>query len=509
MQVVERPTVAAPRLELGMAPSVVRGSEKLGKAVSGKPVSFLLIVVLILFGTLLLPYAMVTAAPGVVRLVFPAYAVIVGLVVLYRWPAAYPAVCIGFCAFSPFLRRIADFSAGFEQNNPILLAPLVVLFPTLPSLARRILTKGAALALPFGLMAACIFYGAVLALFDGKIVQGLYEPAWWLLPPALATYVMERPSELVAIRRALIQSLIVIVPIISAYGVLQFVSPQPWDLVWMLNVDNSTFGRPVPYEVRVFSMLNGPGLCGVFTAYAMLALFGGGVIGLIVAMAAIPMLLLTVIRTAWIAVAVGIVAILALAPARQRLQLVGGVAVAVLAMGLLITSPAVPVTITNLVTDRALSFVSLGTDTSAADRKDTYASFYNRLALSPLGEGFGANGSATNAAQKRDLVALDSGILEIFLTFGLPVGLIYTYFMWAITAASWRGLRVSRGALSASFAVLVATLAIMPLGLSFISEVGALQWTSIGLLLTMSAQSAGAQSAGVQVGRSAARPDGG
>lgn len=489
MPVVERPIAAVPQYGLGVAPSSVTGPNGPAQPEAGRPVSFLLLVVLVLGGTLLVPYGLVLAAPGVTRQLFPVYALIIGLVVLNRWPNAYPAVAIGFCAFVPFLRRVADFSAGFEQTNPILLGSLVVLLPTLPSLFRRILTRGAPLAVPFALMAGCIFYGAVLALFDGKLIQGLYEPAWWVLPPALATFVMERPSELAAIRRATIQSLIVIVPIISAYGVLQFVSPQPWDLVWMLNVDNSTFGRPIPYEVRVFSMLNSPGTCGVFTAYAMLALAGGGIVGMVTAIVAIPLLLLTVIRTAWIAAGVGLFAILILAPAQQRLRLIGACAVAILLLGVLLTSSTVPVTIQNLVTERAQSFVSLGTDNSASDRRDTYASFYNRLANSPLGEGFGANGSATAAAQKRELVALDSGILEIFLTFGLPVGLVYTYFMCAVTVASWRGLRRSRGALSSSFAVLVATLAIMPLGLSFVGETGALQWTSIGVLLTMSAPS--------------------
>jgi len=456
---------------------------------SVRTASFFVVGALILVGTLLLPYALMLGAASVARLLYPVYALILGLVVMTRYPSAYPALCVGFCAFSPFLRRIADFSAGFVQVNPILLASLVVLLPTLPSLFRRILTPGAALAVPFGLMVACLTYGSVLALYDGKLIQGFYEPAWWVLPPALATYVMERPGELLAIRRAMIQALILIVPIISVYGMLQFVSPQPWDIIWMQNVDNATFGRPIPYEVRVFSMLNSPGTAGVFTAYAMLTLCGGGIIGMIAAISAIPLLLLTIIRTAWLATAVGLVSVLAFAPARQRLQLVLAFTVALVAFGAVISSPIVPVTVKNMIEDRANSFVSLGTDASANDRRDTYASFYNRLADSPLGEGFGANGSAIAASQKRDLPALDSGILEIFLTFGLPVGIVYMYFLCAVTLAAWRGLRLSRGVLSSSFAVLVATLAIIPLGLSMVGETGAVQWTSIGLLLTLGAQS--------------------
>ena len=456
-------------------------------APASNPASFPVLAVLILVGTLLLPYGLVQASPGVVRLLFPGYALVVSLVVLNRWPTAYPALCVGFAAFAPFLRRLADFQAGFVQFNPILLAPLVVLIPALPSLFRRILTPGATLAAPLALMVGCVFYGSMLALFSGKIVQGLYEPGLWLLPPALATFVMERPAELGAIRRALTQTLMVVVPVISVYGVLQYVSPQPWDIIWMQNVDNATFGRPVPYEVRVFSMLNSPGTAGMFTSYALLVLCGSGIFGMLVGLASLPLLLLTVIRTAWLGAAAGLVAMMLLAPAKHRIQLAGVFVAAFVGLGALLSSSFIPVSISNMLSDRVQTFTNLSTDGSASDRKDTYASFYNRFAESPLGEGFGANGSATAASQKRALVALDSGFLEIFLTFGLPVGLVYMYFICAVCAAAWRGLRLSRGAFSSYYAVLVATIVIMPLTLSIVGETGALQWTPIGLLLAVAA----------------------
>ncbi len=455
---------------------------------ASRSASFLVLAGLILGGTLILPYGLIQVSPGIMRTLFPAYALTVGLLVMNRWPSAFPAVCVGFCAFVPFLRRVADYQVGFVQANPILLGSLVVLLPALPSLFRRILTPGAPLAGPLAAMVGCLMYGSFLALVGEKVIQALYEPAWYILPVALATFVMERPADLVAIRRSLTQAVLLIMPIMTVYGVLQYVSPQPWDIVWMLNVDNNTFGKPMPYEVRVFSMLNSPGTAGVFTAYAMLMLSGGGLIGMLVAVAALPLLLLTIIRTAWLAVFIGLVAILVVAPATQRLRLVGALAAGILAMVLLVASPAVPVSVKNMIEDRANSFTSLGTDTSANDRRDTYASFYNRLAESPLGEGFGANGSATASVQKRDLPALDSGILEIFLTFGLPVGMIYMYSLGAIILAAWRGMRLSRGALADCFAVLVATLAIMPLGNSIAGETGGIQWTAIGLLLTVSAQ---------------------
>ena len=445
---------------------------------------FLVLATIIVGGTLLLPLAMMLGAASIARLLYPVYALALVLLVLARWPASYPAVCLGVSAFAPFLRRIADFHAGFQLTSPVLLAPLVVLLPTLLALLRRILTPGGALSGAFAVMTACISYGAVLALVEGKLIQGLYEPAWWLLPPALAAYVIERRAEVDAIRRSVIWALLIILPIITVYGVIQFASPAAWDIVWMLNVDNATFGRPAPYEVRVFSMLNSPGICAVFVAYAMILLSGEGILGLLVSMATLPLLMLTLLRAGWVAFAIGVLTTILLARTVQRVRLAVALAAGVfLATGLL-ASTLVPVTVTNLLTDRVGSLFALGTDASASDRRDTYASFFDRLAISPMGEGFGANGSATSAAQKRDLPALDSGILETYLTLGIPVGTIYFGSLVVIVLAAWRGLLASDRSLANYFALVCAVVAITPLGLSHVGEAAPIQWIAVGILVS-------------------------
>lgn len=448
--------------------------------------SFPVQVALVLVFTLVLPYVLIQLSPSITRLLFPLYTLIVGVGVIVRWPCSYPAICVAFGTFSPFLRRVADYYAGFQQTNPILLGPLVVLLPSLLWLSRRIFTRGAPMAGAFGLMTACIAYGSVLALFSDKLIQGLYEPAWWLLPPALAAYVLEHGRHIDKIARAMGQTLIVVLPIMTVYGVLQFVAPLPWDLVWMLNVDNATFGRPEPYGIRVFSMMNSPGTTSFFVAYAIIFMCGGSLLSTVMAIAALPLLMLTLVRTAWFSTAAGLLALALVGSGGKRMQLVLALVGGASLIGVMMATPAVPIAIKNVVMDRVLSIGSLGTDSSANDRRDTYASFWDRLAVSPFGEGFGANGSAISATQKRDLPALDSGILESLLTFGVPIGCAYFVSLSMFVAACWRGLKQSQGKLAAAFGLLVAIVVDFPFGLSHVGEFTPLEWTAIGMLLVSS-----------------------
>src|SRR4030081_1469123 len=57
--------------------------------------------------------------------------------------------------------------------------------------------------------------------------------------------------------------------ILSVYGIIQYVFLPPWDAFWLQNVSaqgSLSFGKPFPFQVRVFSMLNSPGPFGSFMA---------------------------------------------------------------------------------------------------------------------------------------------------------------------------------------------------------------------------------------------------
>ena len=436
--------------------------------------------ILIGLGVLVVPYGLVTAAAGIARLLFPVYALLLAAYAFRRWQPCYLSLCIGLLVFCPFLRRVADAHAGFEQTNPILLAPYVALLPCLPSLLRMILTPGAPMRLGFVVMTLLFSYAGVLAVAGGKLIQAFYEPLGWLLPVAACAFVIDHGDLRVEIRRSLRWALILILPIITVYGIEQFLAPSDIDRMWMLNVDNASFGKPVAYEVRVFSTLNGPGVAGVFTEAAMLFLLGEGGLGGLVSVATLPLLALTLVRAAWFGFGMGLLVAVILMPALRRVQLLMMSALAVLGILVFMSSPAVPPDLQNYLLDRWQSLFELRNDSSANDRLDTYAASINRMADTPWGEGYGANASAS---QKRDLVSIDSGFLESLIIYGIVGGIVYLLALFAFVFAGFKACLRQRNQLVLCFATMASLVVCLPFGSHQTGESSFVGWIALGLLL--------------------------
>ncbi len=471
-----RPRVAFPVSRQGM-----RGQPaQVGAGSGGQAVPTLILIGL---GVLVLPYGLITAAAGIARLLFPVYALLLAGYVYRRWRPCYLSFCIALLLFCPYLRRVADFHAGFEQTNPILLAPYVALLPCLLSLVRLMARPGAPMRLGFIVMTALFCYASLLAVAGGKLIQAFYEPLGWVLPVAACAFVIEHREQRDAIRRSLRWALILMLPIITLYGIEQFLAPSDIDRMWMMNVDNASFGKPVAYEVRVFSTMNGPGVAGVFTEAAMLFLLGEGLLGGLVSIATLPLLALTLVRAAWFGCGMGLLVAVVLMPSLRRVQLLMLSAAAVLGILLFMSSPAVPPDLQNYLLDRWQSLFELRNDSSANDRLDTYAASVDRMADTPWGEGYGANASAI---QKRDTVSIDSGFLEALIIYGIVGGIVYLLALFAFVFAGFRACLAHRNQLVLCFATFASLVVCLPFGSHQTAESSFIGWIALGLLLAAS-----------------------
>jgi O-antigen ligase len=216
---------------------------------------------------------------------------------------------------------------------------------------------------------------------------------------------------------------------------------------------------------------------------AMVLLAGEGMLGLVVASVGIPLLALTLVRTAWLGLTVAFfVLFLNAPPSRKLLLLLGscGIAFACLAY---IASPTISPDVANAIADRVATFQNLGTDVSANARLETYDAFYGRLADHPFGEGFGVNQSTVTLQNKKVNEAIDSGILETWLVFGVVAGAAY---FLALGALVWRAFNITRyspARLAGCMAVVSSALAMSFLGSAQIGEVGVLEWAALGVIL--------------------------
>jgi hypothetical protein len=444
--------------------------------------SFTMTVLIVVGVGLVLPCGFVEVSASLARLLFPLYVLGFGLMLQKRCRPLYPAFCLAVFAFSPLLRRIADYHAGFSTFSPILLAPYIVSLPCVLPLLRQALRPERSWM--FIAMLGCFAYACFMALFQDHVAQALYEPLRWVVPIGLCAFIMERPKLAYVTHRGAVHALAIIVLILSVYGVAQYYDPRPWDRTWMMNVHNPTFGQPLPFRIRVFSMMNSPASAANFTSAALLLLSGESGLAFLVAIAGVPLVALTAVRSAWWSLAVGLVVMLAMAPWRRKVRLtVFLLSGTLLASGLLASRETLPNELRYFINDRLYTMMNLSTDRSADDRLTTYSQFYSRLADRPFGEGFGVNSSTISDFAKQNRPVLDSAIMESFLTFGLIGGLVYFFAMGGFLVAGYRACRAGGGRLAACLAAFYAMLAGMPLGTTQIGEVSIVAWTCMGLLL--------------------------
>jgi len=444
------------------------------------------LLLIVLVAPLALPYGLILSiGGGPVRLAFPAYVLGCAALVLAWRKENYPAFVLAVFAFAPFLRRVADYRSGFLLTNPILVAPYIALLPTLPSLLRQVMGHGRGSVWPFQIMLACFVYAGFLTAFQSPSASNMFEATRWLLPLAFGTYFIGQSSEIDVVRRQVIRAILIILPILVFYGIYQYVVAPAWEVDWMLNIGSISraFGNPEPFKIRVYSMMNSPYSVALWAAMGIILLSGEGLLGLVEAGAALSLLALTLVRTAWGGLAIGLLVLFIRgAPSRKLLLVLGAGVFGIIGMALL-ESQLVPNDVTALVISRFETLSRLDSDYSANDRESVYDTFFSQLSDSPSGKGFGVTLSTASIAEKRNAGALDSGFLEVYLTFGVVVGTAYFVSLAAMIAEAFRASRQLRGQLAGFFAAVCCSVVVLPLGPGQSGEVGVLAWCAFGILV--------------------------
>jgi hypothetical protein len=132
------------------------------------------------------------------------------------------------------------------------------------------LTPGRPAQWPMALLFAAILYGFVLAVAAGRLFPGTLDLLRWSIPPLLACYLIVKARDWEAICVELRAWATLALPLISLYGLYQFVAPPTWDANWMLSSGMESIGQPRPFEIRVFSTLNSPASLAYYLAALIL-----------------------------------------------------------------------------------------------------------------------------------------------------------------------------------------------------------------------------------------------
>jgi hypothetical protein len=413
---------------------------------------------------------------GLIRPIFVLGSALAGWLAWRKGPEAHVQSAILMFAFAPFVRRLVDVAVGFDSSGIMLSGPLLFIVAPIPSLLAPPSEARPAQAWPLPplIILGCILYGATLSMFQNDWFNAANGGMKWAAPVLYGLALQQRADLSGALLHAMARVFLAVLPLTGLYGIWQYVDPQRWDQFWMVNASITSAGYPLPYLVRVFSTMNGPASYATFTATGLL-LVGFLRPGWQAVLAMLPAalgLLLSLYRTSWITLAVGIVFCMAFQPTRKR-ALLTTIAVLGAAVAAIVVTP-----FGDVITSRFESLGSISQDSSGSERLEEFVTLWNAPDSTVLGAGFTITDVGVAGA-----MPIDGQIIASWVTMGIPVGLIclsaYVWISLRATSAAWR-IPTREGVVlgSLAFSALVIQ---MPLTGVASGEVSALYWMLIAL----------------------------
>lgn len=378
-------------------------------------------------------------AGGLLNYVFTPGIAAMGLVLLYLRPANYLAFTMWVWMLTPFYRRLADAHAGYTDASLVMLAPIVVTACCAISLAGNLRQNWPKTVFLYVGMLAVLVYGFFVGAAQNGLLAAILALLNWSLPILFSLHIFVLPLEDEAKARQIMLAMVYGGLVIGAYGLAQYLILPAWDAAWMRDSALESIGLPIPRMVRVFSTLNSPGPYAQFVAAASLVAIAtrsrmrwGSMIFSLVG------LLLSLVRAAWGSWAIALVMLFFWSNVRQK------TAFAVTAMAaILVIAPAIAFTpLGETVNARFATLSDTSSDASYLERVDLYRRFSSTALSSIAGVGLGRTGviSARLSGQSPGAVdsntSIDSGVLEIFYTFGL-LGAVFLALFAAIYVVSW------------------------------------------------------------------------
>jgi hypothetical protein len=392
---------------------------------------------------------------------------------------AYLIFCLWLFIVTPGVRRYVDLTAGYSELNPLLLAPWLATSFSLVLVPRAL--RGPDFKLSGGILLVffATTYGLTLAAFNGRAISGGVDWLRWTVPPCFGALVMLTSQQEPDLLKRLLRFAALSTALLGAYGLWQFLFMPEWDAFWMRNVDMDTIGKPEPYMVRVFSLLNSPGPLGNILSVVIIYLFAYASPVRIAALGVgSTAFLLSLNRSAWGALAVSMTYLVILGSTATKLRAILGIGAIALMMPVVLSLPEVGLTLTT----RYESISNLSTDVSYGERMDNYLAFLRTLDENLIGKGFGITGTLQASISGQAQVLMDGQILEIFVQLGLLMGSLYLGgALYCVISAFMAGRRARVPLNLASSAVALATILLIPYGSPLVGESGIFFWLGTGL----------------------------
>jgi hypothetical protein len=365
----------------------------------------------------------ISGAGGVARMFFVGAAGLLGLLFCHRNPSLYVQFVFWLWFLTPFLRRLLNFRSGYLETDPILAASLLATLACFPKLCRTFPILADRAALPFLLASSAVAYGFCIGvLFIRPLSSLLLETVNWVVPLFFGLFLFAEYRDhrnRASLTRAFENVFRSGTLVMGIYSVAQFIAIPAWDALWLTEVANPAFGTAEPFGVRVFSTMSSPLPLAVASFAGLILLMGQrGRLAVLSTTAGYASLALTCVRSAWGLWAIGTAFVLF----RQGRKLGRFLVIAAAAIILLFVSTSLE-PVQRVLKTRLETLSALREDGSFQARAKGYEDWYDYLASNPLGTGVGS--MVTVLANKSEIGARDSGILNILLSLGWAGGAVY------------------------------------------------------------------------------------
>jgi O-Antigen ligase len=418
---------------------------------------------------------LIAGAGGTARMLFPWLAAILA-VALFLWARDLYMDFVLWCWFlSPFLRRVMDYQAGWQDPSIVVLTPYIVALIAPLCAWKRLTSRTLSSILPFVVALCAIVYGASVGIVLQPLTAIVASAIGWGTPVLFAWwYASSESHDQDLVERSTERTFIYALVVMGAYGLFQFVYAPAWDANWLVQLGSAaevaSMGAPEPYQLRVFSTLNSAGVLALMVSAGLLLSSAKKTwLSAIATVCGLGCLLLSQGRSGWLCFAVGLI-LLAFRGGKSviRTLAIGSIA-GLLLLPILLRGPGA-----EGIQSRFSSVGSLKSDESANERKRGFSDAIDLAVEHPAGFGMGV---------KEDLIAddgsyslHDNGVVEALLTLGLAGGVVYLAALFVLVFSRVPTPRVDARVYMVSGVVALAFLSQLPFGSVFLGPPGFVLW---------------------------------
>ncbi len=338
-------------------------------------------------------------------------------------------------AIAPEVRRIIDWiQGGFYPQSYIAVAPIVATSSLAIPVFRQRIVVPVLLYKALASIALAVGYAGLVGYIRNE-TPAVFEFGGTVAPLLVLLYASGRPMEPKE-RDFWVLSIVYVALGVAAYGIIQYIFAPAWDTMWMRAAGRQiiAIGRPEPYEIRVFSTFGSPLQCSLFLLTALVPMLVEArwrkAVGFVGAGVIAYTLLLTITRTAWVAMVAGILAYVFVSRFGRRVQVLA--AILLLGAGIWLALPYLPGYET--VSERLTGMTNLSEDTSMTARTAILRTFWDTIVANPVGSGMGTYGVATRLAAdpRRQNTGFDNGYIGLADSYGWFGLLMFLRGLWLL-----------------------------------------------------------------------------